>query len=1255
MAQEAPAQQRLEWSLPLVGRERSISTSELVKRLKTLFEKLVDLRQDSTDASSCNHVAKDLVTPSLLNHRDRGVRILVACCLAEILRIYAPEAPYEDDQIKAIFELFALQLRAIGNVDDAYHAYYAHLLTSLSVIRSITLATELDSADDLMLDFFSTLLSKLSRAHPPALIQYAVELMTVLIEESASVPMDVTILLLEKIRLPETELAHAMAVQVARSASDHLQKYVCQYFTDIILTAVRVVHQGKATDLADLTDAHNLMVELFTVAPSLLLNVVPQLEEELVAEHQTFRSLAIKTLGAMLAHPHQLLFRLYPGAWKGWLNRRNDKVAQIRLQWLSLVPDVYNRHAVHLAPELNEALTQRLLDVDEKVRLAACQIVPQIEFDTVRRFVTANVFDAIGSRIKDKRLSVRMEAMKAVGDLWKKVMEVVLPAIPAAGGATGDSQTQSQIGGVAEHSQYQLADTNLVDDEVQDLMAAFQWIPRDVLASAYLNDAQLTAILENTLIETVVHAAKDTPKGAPPDWRAATQRLLWFLSATTDDDRANRAFVSVLTRQQVTRREMAEFLTVAEQYATPDLTQTVDARLQTRIQTLIASMAARLPDPAQGATVLNQVVKQYDPEWGTGFRALLAWSTRDFKDLRKAAKDVLRRVEAVIPGSATVLGLIARRMTPFIVAREMVPHLLDRAVDRETGWAVRLRRAADALLRTVAHSFPEVVTVYRDQIVAVLDEAPALMLHLLAKTSEQVPLDERTTRRVLAHAKTAECAGLVATIVARNGNMPQCEDMLFKAVDVLEQDEPNPTDFVAALQHLVKFAKFQVDLYEDLAASAATPRLVRVLKTSYVADVRSEWIDRDQLPAETHGQVLAVKVLTNRVVALAKSPSTAALARETAVPVVRLLDKILAKEGKLVDDLPPFAASALRHAAGRAFLRLAKTRELNGSGPRGDGVGVLPERLYLRWARLLEDPVQQVRTALVSKVKTLLPVGQLPPRFLPVLCLVANDPDATLRAAMGAVLKMLAGAPQLQATHVVELALPRLLHILAHAPSFRSEIDDAKLAMVYVDMYLDAVLRADRVAALLHLLTRTKQCRTRIGDDDDETARVDTNMYLLADLTTKHVRDRCRLHSWPLAAYSGSPLDVPRDILAPLPDDEAEANARKSYLPEGMLATANAAVAAGAGARKRPSESAAAGGREPKRPKTPRKLKAYERVETPTRRSSRRSTARGKKLVEPDSDEEFERGDDEDQSGSAGEEEEEEDEDAAMDAFSHVE
>lgn len=41
-----------------------------------------------------------LVLPGLLRHKDKDVRLLVATCVSEIMRIVAPEAPYEDDVLK---------------------------------------------------------------------------------------------------------------------------------------------------------------------------------------------------------------------------------------------------------------------------------------------------------------------------------------------------------------------------------------------------------------------------------------------------------------------------------------------------------------------------------------------------------------------------------------------------------------------------------------------------------------------------------------------------------------------------------------------------------------------------------------------------------------------------------------------------------------------------------------------------------------------------------------------------------------------------------------------------------------------------------------------------------------------------------------------------------------------------------------------------------------------------------------------------
>lgn len=43
---------------------------------------------------------KALVSADLLRNPDSDVRVSVVSCLTEIMRITAPEAPYNDDQMK---------------------------------------------------------------------------------------------------------------------------------------------------------------------------------------------------------------------------------------------------------------------------------------------------------------------------------------------------------------------------------------------------------------------------------------------------------------------------------------------------------------------------------------------------------------------------------------------------------------------------------------------------------------------------------------------------------------------------------------------------------------------------------------------------------------------------------------------------------------------------------------------------------------------------------------------------------------------------------------------------------------------------------------------------------------------------------------------------------------------------------------------------------------------------------------------------
>ena len=59
-----------------------------------------DMDQETVERDSFLTVAKDLASPNLLAHKDKGVKALTTCCLVDILRLCAPDAPYTAQQLK---------------------------------------------------------------------------------------------------------------------------------------------------------------------------------------------------------------------------------------------------------------------------------------------------------------------------------------------------------------------------------------------------------------------------------------------------------------------------------------------------------------------------------------------------------------------------------------------------------------------------------------------------------------------------------------------------------------------------------------------------------------------------------------------------------------------------------------------------------------------------------------------------------------------------------------------------------------------------------------------------------------------------------------------------------------------------------------------------------------------------------------------------------------------------------------------------
>lgn len=72
--------------------------------MQTLAHTLQAMGQDEGMYQQYIPLALHLAGEHFLMHQSKDVQLLIACCIADVLRVYAPEAPYKDaDQVIASF------------------------------------------------------------------------------------------------------------------------------------------------------------------------------------------------------------------------------------------------------------------------------------------------------------------------------------------------------------------------------------------------------------------------------------------------------------------------------------------------------------------------------------------------------------------------------------------------------------------------------------------------------------------------------------------------------------------------------------------------------------------------------------------------------------------------------------------------------------------------------------------------------------------------------------------------------------------------------------------------------------------------------------------------------------------------------------------------------------------------------------------------------------------------------------------------
>ncbi|KAG6734089.1 hypothetical protein I3842_01G255900 [Carya illinoinensis] len=163
---------------------------------------------------------KALITVELLRHSEMDVKVSVASCITEITRITAPDAPYNDEQMKEIFQLTVAAFESFSHASTRCYTKTVSILETVARVRSCLVMLDLE-CDTLVVEMFQNFL-KLTRSNPPLSVFSAMEtIMTMVIEESEEISLDLLIPLLSSVK--KENQAHENKLGKQPGSSEPLQ------------------------------------------------------------------------------------------------------------------------------------------------------------------------------------------------------------------------------------------------------------------------------------------------------------------------------------------------------------------------------------------------------------------------------------------------------------------------------------------------------------------------------------------------------------------------------------------------------------------------------------------------------------------------------------------------------------------------------------------------------------------------------------------------------------------------------------------------------------------------------------------------------------------------------------------------------------------------------------------------------------------------------------------------------------------------
>ncbi|EGV66434.1 Sister chromatid cohesion protein pds5 [Yamadazyma tenuis] len=1181
---ETPPKSKLTFSKSIISTPQNpIATKDLVKRLQQLSEELSTIDQENPDLKSFDHIKQDLVNPKLLKSSNSGVQAYVCCALADILRVYAPDAPFTSVEISSIFKAFFNQFKKLSDTHNLYFQQQCYLLKRLAEVRSVVLIADVADSEQLIETAFNVFYDLSNKDFPHRLEPLICDILSEIMAEAEVLPHNVLKLVLDKLLTNNPNTSNItsskkisnpgfkFSVSICEANADSMSRQIAQYFSEMLYETSQQMDHFKQDSTSKMINMkaiealkriHKLSIHIWCYVPGLLQSVMGLIEEELNADDETVRILATDAIGQMIGSSgsSQNFIINYRETWNLWLKKTLDVSSSVRCKWVEQVPMIINNASSltsEVTTELCRGLNKCLLDSDEKVRLASCISIEKVPFESFTRIFNKDTMEILSQLIRERNSDIRKQAI-----------------------VTLSNRCNQYFGSIVNNQVIDFGGKNKEESELEE--SSFKQIPNQLLSLIYIDDKDINSTLDVCLFEKLFPLSEST-----------TQRVNRICQIFQNlNEKSMQAFEAINKRQQRSAEVMETFVKLCEDYAkigtfadekenvsesTKKQSNEERSILVNKLEKVAKWFSESISDGLNSFSCLERFFKLKNFRFLYLIRQAVS-SNSDFLLVKNSIKELLTKLSnpksirvdeeknaVSTTDMVSVFKLLLFRSSLIIYNKSNIVELLKFSKDSTHKW----NPVSKDLLANVSETVPAVFTSHIIDLVDTIKDSETIpstrahnlktLYHTVKKIPTAFPKDKEfglLLEKLSIHGSPREAEFAIKLIGFSPKKVLLCaqvsEEIL--PLDIHSSLLPTHLAFLAGL--LLVHAQVVEESISDISATLIKSIL---LSNGEITEdiVNDESFISDSILQENPSQyqslvnkLLVLKIFTNRLKSLTEREVDEQQFVDTSKPIIKLFVMLVINGGEIVKEVPtPMAyRSRLRLEGGLSLLELARHSKFGESF----GVDIL-NKLVL----LVQDENRSVRSEFLKALQMYLSKDEINERFLNLVFFMNNEVDDDLSLTAQTWIKSMIKKSQSKKSIKFEKSLAILIHMLSHNPKFAQEQDTLKaytFALEVLMFCLHNLLNSENISLLYYLASRVKQFR----DATIEQSLYDirpypqkvNNVYCVAELCQLIIKEFSEHKNWPTLSWPGK-LQLPKEFFTSLlSTSEAHAIITKVYISE---------------------------------------------------------------------------------------------------------